>query len=94
MVVASALSTIALVLVYIVPQMFVTFYSGYRLTLSSVGQVISFLGMVVTLFVLDPALFKMHDTGDIQTGVSLYLMGRLVGLCLAAVILFASIMSY
>lgn len=93
-VVASTLSTIALVLVYIAPQMFATFYSGYRLTLSSIGQVISFFGMVVTLFVLDPALFKMHDAGGIQTGFSLYLMGRLIGLTLATVILFASIMSY
>jgi len=93
-VIASALSTMALVLVYIAPQMFATFYSGYRLTLSSIGQVISFFGMVVTLFVLDPALFKMHDAGNIQTGFSMYLMGRLLGLSLAAAILFASIMWY
>lgn len=38
----SALSTIALVFVYIGPHFFATFYSDYRLTLSSIGQVISF----------------------------------------------------
>lgn len=91
---ASALSTIALVLVYIAPQMFATFYPGYRLTLSSVGQAISFLGMVVTLFVLDPALFKMHDEGQIQAGFSLYLMGRLMGLVFAGAIVLLSLIAY
>lgn len=92
--VASALSTIALVLVYIAPQMFATFYPDYRLTLSSVGQVISFFGMVVTLFVLDPVLFKMHDDGRIQTGFAMYLMGRLLGLIAASLLLALSIVTY
>lgn len=92
--VASAFSTIALVLVYIAPQMFATFYPSYRLTLSSVGQVISFFGMVVTLFVLDPVLFKMHDDGRIQTGFAMYLMGRLLGLTAAILLLALSIMAY
>lgn len=84
---ASALSTIALVFVYIAPQIFATLYADYRLTLSSVGQVISFFGMVVTLLVLDPALFKMHDEGEIQKGFSLYLRGRLLGLFASIVLM-------
>lgn len=86
LVIASALSTIALVFVYIAPQIFATLYSDYRLTLSSIGQVISFFGMVVTLLILDPALFRMHDEGEIQKGFSLYLRGRLLGL-IASIIL-------
>ena len=86
-VIASALSTIALVFVYITPQIFATLYSGYRLTLSSIGQAISFFGMLITLFLLDPAMFKMHDEGEIQRGFSLYLLGRVAGLALALLLL-------
>ena len=92
--IASAFSTIALVLVYIAPQMFATFYPSYRLTLSSVGQAISFFGMVITLFVLDPVLFKMHDDGRIQTGFAMYLMGRLLGLILASLLLALTIIAF
>ena len=88
---ASALSTIALVFVYIAPQIFATFYADYRLTLSSIGQVISFLGMVVTLLILDPALFKMHDEGEIQKGFSLYLRGRLTGLLVSIILMMVCI---
>lgn len=84
-VIASAFSTIALLLVYITPQVFAALYASYRLTLSSIGQVISFLGMVVTLFFLDPALFKMHDKGGIRQGFSMYLSGRLVGLAISVI---------
>jgi hypothetical protein len=91
---ASALSTIALVFVYIAPQIFATLYSDYRLTLSSIGQVISFFGMVITLFVLDPALFKMHDAGEIQKGFSLYLQGRIMGLLAATILLLACLIKF
>jgi hypothetical protein len=91
---ASALSTIALVFVYIAPQIFATLYSDYRLTLSSIGQVISFFGMVITLFVLDPALFKMHDAGEIQKGFSLYLQGRIMGLVFAIALLLACLIQF
>ncbi len=77
----SAFSMFILVFVYIAPQVFATFYEDFRLTLSSVGQAISFIGMVVTLFFLDPVLFKMHDDGQIKKGFSLYLWGRIVGTC-------------
>ena len=78
-VLASLVSTISLLLVYTLPQIFATLFYDYRLTLSSVGQVISFLGMLVTLFVLDPRLFKMHDSGEIKTGFIQYLNGRMWG---------------
>lgn len=91
---ASALSTIALVFVYIAPQIFATLYSDYRLTLASIGQVISFFGMVVTLFVLDPALFKMHDAGEIQKGFSEYVQGRMIGLLVAAILLMMCIFNF
>lgn len=91
---ASALSTIALVFVYIAPQIFATLYSDYRLTLSSIGQVISFFGMVITLFVLDPALFKMHDAGEIQKGFSVYLQGRIIGLIVAIILLLVCLIQF
>ena len=91
---ASAISTIALVFVYIAPQIFATLYSEYRLTLSSIGQVISFFGMVITLFVLDPALFKMHDAGEIQKGFSVYLQGRMVGLIVAIILLLTCLIQF
>jgi hypothetical protein len=92
--IASALSTIALVFVYIAPQIFATLYSDYRLTLSSIGQVISFFGMVITLFVLDPALFKMHDAGEIQKGFSVYLQGRIMGLVVATILMLACLIQF
>jgi hypothetical protein len=92
--IASALSTIALVFVYIAPQIFATLYSDYRLTLSSIGQVISFFGMVITLFVLDPALFKMHDAGEIQKGFSVYLHGRIMGLVVATILMLVCLIQF
>ena len=89
-VVASFVSTISLLFVYILPQIFATLFFDYRLTLSSVGQVISFLGMIVTLFILDPQLFKMQDAGEIRTGFSYYLQGRIIGLSVAAFVLMIS----
>jgi 8-oxo-dGTP pyrophosphatase MutT (NUDIX family) len=88
--IASFISTIALLFVYILPQIFATLYFDYRLTLSSVGQILSFLGMIVTLFVLDPQLFRMHDAGKIKDGFSYYLNGRLFGLGIAALVLMVS----
>lgn len=87
---ASLVSTIALLFVYTLPQIFATLFYEYRLTLSSVGQVISFFGMLITLFVLDPRLFKMHDTGEIRTGFRQYLNGRLWGLAGAGLLLSVS----
>jgi hypothetical protein len=84
---ASLLSTITLLFVYTLPQIFATIFYEYRLTLSSVGQVISFFGMLITLFVLDPRLFKMHDSGEIRTGFGQYLNGRLWGLMGAGLLL-------
>lgn len=89
---ASFVSTISLLFVYILPQIFATLFFDYRLTLSSVGQVISFFGMIVTLFILDPQLFKMQDAGEIKTGFSYYLHGRIFGLCSAALMLAFSIL--
>jgi hypothetical protein len=89
---ASIFSTISLLLVYIMPQIFATIFFDYRLTLSSVGQVISFAGMVITLFILDPQLFKMQDDGEIKVGFSYYLHGRILGLTVAAIILAISIL--
>jgi len=88
--IASFISTIALLFVYILPQIFATLYFDYRLTLSSVGQILSFLGMIVTLFVLDPQLFRMQDAGEIKDGFSYYLNGRLFGLGIAALVLMVS----
>lgn len=34
----------------------------------------------MALLILDPALFKMRDEGEIKRGFSLYLRGRLTGL--------------
>ncbi len=87
---ASLMSTIALLFVYTLPQIFATIFYDYRLTLSSVGQVISFFGMLITLFVLDPRLFKMHDSGEIRTGFCQYLNGRLWGLVGAGLLLSVS----
>ena len=84
---ASLGSTITLLFVYTLPQVFATIFYDYRLTLSSVGQVISFFGMLITLFVLDPRLFRMHDTGEIRTGFNQYLNGRLWGLVSAGLLL-------
>lgn len=84
---ASLFSTISLLLVYILPQIFATIFFDYRLTLSSVGQVISFAGMIITLFILDPQLFKMQDAGEIKVGFSYYLHGRILGLSAAAIVL-------
>lgn len=84
---ASLVSTITLLFVYTLPQIFATIFYEYRLTLSSVGQVISFFGMLITLFVLDPRLFKMHDSGEIRTGFGQYLNGRLWGLMGAGLLL-------
>lgn len=84
-VLASLLSTVSLLLVYTLPQIFATLFYDYRLTLSSVGQVISFAGMLITLFVLDPRLFKMHDTGEIKTGFAQYLSGRMWGFFVSAI---------
>lgn len=84
---ASLVSTITLLFVYTLPQIFATIFYDYRLTLSSVGQVISFFGMLITLFVLDPRLFRMHDTGEIRTGFIQYLNGRLWGLMSAGLLL-------
>lgn len=84
---ASLVSTITLLFVYTLPQIFATIFYEYRLTLSSVGQVISFFGMLITLFVLDPRLFKMHDSGEIRTGFGQYLNGRLWGLMSAGLLL-------
>lgn len=89
---ASLVSTISLLLVYVLPQIFATIFFDYRLTLSSVGQVISFLGMVITLFVLDPQLFKMQDAGEIKIGFSYYLHGRILGLSAAAIMLAISML--
>lgn len=89
---ASFVSTISLLFVYILPQIFATLFFEYRLTLSSVGQVISFFGMIVTLFILDPQLFKMQDAGEIKTGFSYYLHGRIFGLGAAACVLAISIL--
>ena len=89
-VVASFISTISLLFVYVLPQIFATLFYDYRLTLSSVGQIISFFGMVVTLFVLDPLLFKMHDAGEIKDGFFCFLHGRVLGLTAAALILIVS----
>ena len=84
---ASLVSTITLLFVYTLPQIFATIFYEYRLTLSSFGQVISFFGMLITLFVLDPRLFKMHDSGEIRTGFGQYLNGRLWGLMGAGLLL-------
>jgi hypothetical protein len=84
---ASLVSTVTLLFVYTLPQIFATIFYDYRLTLSSVGQVISFFGMLITLFVLDPRLFRMHDTGEIRTGFSQYLNGRMWGLVSAGLLL-------
>lgn len=84
---ASLVSTITLLFVYTLPQIFATIFYDYRLTLSSVGQVISFFGMLITLFVLDPRLFRMHDSGEIRTGFGQYLNGRLWGLMGAGLLL-------
>lgn len=88
---ASFVSTVSLLFVYILPQIFATLFFNYRLTLSSVGQVISFFGMIVTLFILDPQLFKMQDAGEIKIGFSYYLHGRIYGLAAAATLLAISI---
>lgn len=84
---ASLASTVTLLFVYTLPQIFATIFYDYRLTLSSIGQVISFLGMLITLFVLDPRLFRMHDSGEIQEGFRHYINGRLWGLMGAGLLL-------
>lgn len=86
-VLASLVSTISLLLVYTLPQIFATLFYDYRLTLASVGQVISFFGMLITLFVLDPRLFRMHDSGEIRTGFIQYFNGRMWGFVVSIVLL-------
>ena len=84
--ISSFFSTLAMILVYVLPQILATFFYDYRLTLSSVGQAISFLGMLITLLILDPRLFGMHDDGDIRVGFTEYMYGRFLALLFATIV--------
>jgi len=84
--ISSFFSTLAMIAVYILPQILAAFFYEYRLTLSSVGQAVSFLGMLITLLILDPRLFGMHDGGDIKIGFAEYMHGRFLALLFATII--------
>jgi len=76
--VSSFLSTFVLLLVYTLPQLLAIHNYQYRLTASSLGQFLSFGGMVITLFILDPILFSLQDRNKLADGFSSYIIGRIV----------------
>jgi hypothetical protein len=85
--VSSLLSTFVLLLVYTAPQLFAINNYQYRLTASSLGQLLSFGGMIITLFVLDPILFSLQDRNKLEDGFSFYIIGRIVAMFVISFVL-------
>ena len=70
------------------PYILASMFPNFRLTLSSVGQILNAVGMLFILLLVDQLLYKSWDRGELAAAVSYYNTGRIMGVIVAAMFVF------
>lgn len=70
-----------------VPYILASVFPNYRMTISSLGQIINSLGTVLILFLIDKMLYRAMDKGELDLHIHSYSFGRTCGFSITGVVL-------
>lgn len=73
----------------ILPVVFALSYPEYRLSLSSLAQILNAFGTVVLLILVDPKLYDAMDQCELNLKLRAYSLARIIGFAFAVLLLFA-----
>jgi hypothetical protein len=71
-----------------VPYILASALPEYRLTMSSLGQVLNAFGMIFILVYVDQRLYRAWDNGALGAAIYSYRWGRLCGILFSATVMF------
>lgn len=80
----SAFSSVFMMLGVTLPFIAAAFYPDSRMMISSLGQAVTAIGTIVTLFRVDYAMYRSMDTGSLPDLVGYFVAGRITALALLA----------
>ncbi|BCA66198.1 lipid II flippase family protein [Fluviibacter phosphoraccumulans] len=83
----TALSTAVFTAGLSVPYVLASWFPEYRMTMSTISQIINSIGTVLLLFLVDPLMYRMMDKGALNSSISSYVKGRFMGYGIGAIIL-------
>jgi hypothetical protein len=85
--VVTAASSFAFSMGLTLPYILASLVPDYRLSISSLAQIINSFGTLLLLFYVDQVLFSAVDDGTIRTKVIEYSRGRALGFSVASIVL-------
>lgn len=76
---STLIATLFFVAAMSLPYVLAASYPTYRMTFSSLGQIINSFGTLILLFIVDPKLYKLMDEKKLSTQIFEYERGRTLG---------------